>query len=114
MTPEQRAKLTIVGFDLAREGCDESAVIAWTDGRAVFFEGDQLAVVLALIAELAAAQAEIARLTVALATAREGGMREVAMCFDAIAHATPAQSPKHMAANYRDRFLDIIAKGAAT
>ena len=70
---------------------------------------------------LAAAQAElsskddiITRLTTALATAREDGMREAAMCFDAIAHATPAQSPKHMAANYRDRFLDIITKGAAT
>ena len=71
MTPEQRAQLVILGFDLAREGCDESAVIAWTDGRAVFFEGDQLAVVLALTAERDAAQAEIARLTAALATARE-------------------------------------------
>lgn len=70
-----------------------------------------------LTAECDAAQAEIARLTAALATAREDGMREAMQCCQAVANEAKSYNIPQMtmgANTCRDAILDAIKKGAAT
>jgi len=104
MTPEQRAHFCRL---LNNAGLGECADQLEADGVTIA----------TITAECDAAQAEIARLTAALATAREDGMREAMQCCQAVANEAKSYNIPQMtmgANTCRDAILDAIKKGAAT